>query len=235
MSSPAPLRPPDATPSEPPLPTSPALVPPVVRAPGPARGFLSSLGFAYDGLLYALSHRNMKIHMVSAVLVGLVGSGIPLGLAERVTLIFCVLLVFFAEILNTAIEALVDLHTEDFRSLAKLTKDAAAAGVLVLASGTVIIFAALLVASWPRIVENGPAILRQVTLGVPFTAASALMLVRRRRSRWIDHALFVGGLVLWVSLWEGTTSIVFTSLLGLLLTLCWRTSAHIHARLSTGG
>ena len=43
------------------------------------------------------------------ILVGLVGSGIPLGLAEKVTLIFCVLLVFFAEILNSALEQLVDL------------------------------------------------------------------------------------------------------------------------------
>jgi diacylglycerol kinase (ATP) len=213
----------------------PALAPPPlapVPAPKPAAGFLSSLGYAYDGLLHALSQRNMKIHMVAAVLVGLVGSGIPLGMAERVTLIFCVLLVFFAEILNTALEALVDLHTSEYRPLAKITKDTAAAGVLVLASGTVVIFAVLLVASWPRIVENVDAIRRQVVLGLPFTAASALLLVRRRRSRWVSHLVFGGGLALWVALWEGTTSIVFTSLLGLLLTLCWRASAHIHARLA---
>jgi len=90
----------------------------------------------------------MKFHVVSAVLVGLVGSGMPLGLAEKVTLIFCIMLVFFAEILNTALEALVDLHTEDFNDLAKVAKDAAAAGVLVLAIGTVVIFAALVCSHW---------------------------------------------------------------------------------------
>ena len=93
----------------------------------------------------------MRVHVVSAVLVGLVGSGIPLGLAEKVTLIFCVLLVFFAEILNSALEQLVDLAIQQFDEKARVTKDAAAAAVLVLAIGTVVIFAALLVHNWDTV------------------------------------------------------------------------------------
>ncbi len=85
----------------------------------------------------------MKVHVVSAILVGLVGSGLPLGLAEKVTLIFCVLLVFFAEILNSALETLVDLATQEFDEKARVTKDAAAAAVLVLSIGSAVIFAAL--------------------------------------------------------------------------------------------
>ena len=135
MSQPFPL--PQSTESEQPL---------TRRRPG----LLASFRHAYEGLIVACGQRNMKLHVVSAVLVCLVGSGIKLGLAEKVSLIFCVMLMFFAEILNTALEALVDLHTEDYRQLAKTTKDAAAASVLVLAMGTVIVFAAICVTEWRR-------------------------------------------------------------------------------------
>ncbi|HYI03132.1 diacylglycerol kinase family protein, partial [Hyalangium sp.] len=81
-------------------------VPAPPSSPFPPRGgagVMASFRNAWAGLIHTVIHqRNMRVHLVSAVLVGLVGSGIPLGLAEKVTLIFCVLLIFFAEILNSA-------------------------------------------------------------------------------------------------------------------------------------
>src|SRR5688572_13409067 len=135
----------------------------------PARGgggLIASFRHAWAGLIHTVVHqRNMRVHLISAVLVGLVGSGIPLGLAEKVTLIFCVLLIFFAEILNSALEHLVDLAIQQFDEKARLAKDAAAAGVMVLALGTVVIFAALLVHNWETVRKSGPQIARQVALG----------------------------------------------------------------------
>jgi diacylglycerol kinase (ATP) len=192
----------------------------------PARaGLLKSFRHAYEGLIVACGQRNMKLHVVSAVLVCLVGSGIRLGLAEKVSLIFCVMLVFFAEILNTALEALVDLHTEDFRQLAKTTKDAAAAAVLVLAMGTVVIFAAICVAEWDVIASSGAQILRQAAWGLPLAAIVGALLVEWRRPRAVDHALFVAGAALWAMLWGWTVSYVFTALAGGLLYLSWRAAA----------
>ena len=70
---------------------------PIRKPPYPSRrggGFFASARHAWDGLVHTVVVQpNMKVHVVSAILVGLVGSGIPLGLAEKVTLIFCVLLV----------------------------------------------------------------------------------------------------------------------------------------------
>jgi diacylglycerol kinase (ATP) len=201
-----------------------------VASPMPARqshaqlGVLEALGHAYRGLLHALAQRNMKIHVVSAVLVGLVGSGIRLGLAEKVTLIVCVILVFFAEILNTALEALVDLHTEDFNDLAKITKDAAAAGVLVLAIGTVVIFTALLVHNWDVVVENRHQVFRQAALGIPLAMLTAVLLSRWHRPAWVDHLLFVVAMLNWGALWMWTVSWVFTTLTGALVWLSWRAS-----------
>ena len=166
----------------------------------------------------------MKIHVVGAVLVGLVGSTIPLGLAEKVSLIFCILLMFFAEILNTALEALVDLHTEDFRELAKITKDTAAASVLVLAIGTTVIFATIVVYNWSTVVMSGAAIARQVLAGAPLTVAAVSLLGAWRRPPWVDDVVAVVGLACWLALWPATASSVFTVLTGMLLLLCWRAS-----------
>lgn len=184
-------------------------------SPGPAdrRSIAGSFRAAWEGLVTtAARQRNMKAHVVSGVLVGLVGSGITLGLAEKVTLILCVILVLFAETLNSSLEALVDLHTEDFRNLARATKDAAAAGVLVLSLGTVVIFAALLVHNWPTIAASGPRIARQVAYGVPLAVAAGLLLWSRPRPALVDHLLFAAGVLLLVRLATFTASAVFTAM-----------------------
>jgi diacylglycerol kinase (ATP) len=185
-------------------------------------GLVESFAHAYRGLLHAASQRNMKIHVVGAVLVGLVGSTIPLGLAEKVSLIFCVLIMFFAEILNTALEALVDLHTEDFRELAKTTKDAAAASVLVLAIGTVVIFASIVFYNWSTIAASEETIVRQGLFGAPLVLALVVLLGARPRPRWLDDCLFVAAAVCWGLLWPATVSWVFTTLTGMLVVLAWR-------------
>jgi len=184
-------------------------------------GLWGSFGHAVEGLLHTvLSQRNMKVHVISAILVGLVGSGLSLGLASKVTLIFCVLLVFFAEILNTALEALVDLHVEEFHESARITKDVAAAGVLVLAMGTVVIFAAILVGHWPAIVESGPQILRQVAFGGPLALLASFLLWDARRSPWLDIAATVVGGLLIGTLATWTASSVMTAMTAGLFGLC---------------
>ena len=154
----------------------------------------------------------MRIHLTAAALVGLVGSGIPLGLAEKVTLIFCVLLVLFAEILNSALEQLVDLTIQQFDEKARLTKDAAAAAVLVLAIGTVVIFAALLVHNWRTISTHGPQIARQVALGVPLTLCLGGLLAARPKPRWLDAVLLAGASGFWAATLPRTQSWVFSAL-----------------------
>jgi diacylglycerol kinase (ATP) len=197
--SPQPLRPPEK--------------PPVSPPPRGGPGLLASFRHAWNGLIHTVVHqRNMRIHLISALLVGLVGSGIPLGLAEKVTLIFCVLLIFFAEILNSALEHLVDLATRHFDEKARLTKDAAAAGVLVLALGTVVIFAAILVHNWDTVASSGQQIARQVRLGVPLTACVTVLVVPRRRPAWVDGLAFLGGGALLGTLALHTTSSVFTAM-----------------------
>jgi diacylglycerol kinase (ATP) len=203
--------------------TAPARTPrPLRQPPYPSRrgaGFWASARHAWAGLVHTVVHQpNMKTHVVSAILVGLVGSGIPLGLAEKVTLIFCVLLVFFAEILNSALETLVDLATQEFDEKARVTKDAAAAAVLVLSIGSAVIFAALVVHNWATVVAHVPRIQRQVLLGLPLAGCAAL-LMRTGPRPWVqDVGAFAAGLGLLAALTLRTTSMVFSGMtLGLLL------------------
>ena len=93
-----------------------------------------SFGYAFEGIWAVIrKERNMKIHCCAMILVILVGTilGLP---AWKWCVCFSLFgLVMALEMVNTAIEAVVDLVTEEKRPLAKLAKDAAAGAVLVAA------------------------------------------------------------------------------------------------------
>ena len=192
--------------------------PPPFQSKHPPTSFYRSVLHAWNGLIHTVVHqRNMRMHMISSLLVGLVGSGIPLGLAEKVTLIFCVLLVLFAEMLNSAMEQLVDLAVQQFDEKAKLTKDIAAAAVLVLAIGTVVLFAAVLVHNANVIFDNLPAIERQVIFGVPLVFLGGALMHEQLKPAWLDVLLAVAAFALWAVMTSWTESEVFSAMtLGLL-------------------
>jgi diacylglycerol kinase (ATP) len=195
--------------------------------PKKATGFLGAFVHAWNGLLHTVVHqRNMRVHVVAAMLVALVGSGIRLDLAEKVTLIFCVLLVFFAEVLNSALEQLVDLAIQQFDEKARITKDAAAAGVLVLAIGTVVIFAAVLVHNWATIAANTEAIRRQVLFGLPLAALVGTLTLPFRRPLAVDLLIFLLALGLLGVTATWSTSQVFTALGAGVVVLAFASSLH---------
>lgn len=157
-------------------------IPPVGVAGGFSTGLAGSFRAAIAGVLRTIAaQRNMKIHVVSALMVLIVGMALPLDLSTRVALLFAVAIVFFAEILNSALEAFVDLHIRDYHRLAMMAKDAAAAGVLVLAATTVVVLGEILWTEWHLVTANLDAVERSVLFGVPMVAleAAGLFLVRR--------------------------------------------------------
>ncbi|MCB0877593.1 MAG: diacylglycerol kinase [Thermoleophilia bacterium] len=97
-----------------------------------ARPLVQSFNFAFEGVIHTLAtQRNMRIHFTAAALA--MGACLVLGVSrlEFALIIFCAAFVIAAEMLNTAVEAAIDVATTSFNPLAKVAKDVAAGAVLV--------------------------------------------------------------------------------------------------------
>lgn len=99
-----------------------------------------SFRFAFEGIFTTIRHeRNMQIHCFMAACVIVAGILFNISLTEWFTCFILFAHVMSLELVNTAMEAAVDLVTEEKRPLAKKAKDAAAGAVLIAA-----IFAAMI-------------------------------------------------------------------------------------------
>lgn len=103
------------------------------------RTWTESLSCALSGLIVVLStERNMRIHLVAALLATFLGSVLGIGRVEWGLLCLTIFLVLTAETINTALERAVDLITLEYHPLARAAKNAAAGAVLLTAINAVI-------------------------------------------------------------------------------------------------
>jgi len=102
-------------------------------------GFLVMFKFAAEGIVYSFrTQRNMRIHFAVAVLVLFLAAFLHLSKSEFIYLLFAIFLVLIAEMINSAIELAVDLHSLEYHPLAKAAKDVSAGAVLLAAVNSVI-------------------------------------------------------------------------------------------------
>lgn len=103
-------------------------------------GWLNSFRFAFAGIITTLkTQRNMRFHIFAAVAVLAFSVFAGLTRTEWALIVFSIGLVVSAELMNTAVEAAVNLFTQNHHPLAKIAKDAAAGAVLVAAFVSVVI------------------------------------------------------------------------------------------------
>ena len=94
-----------------------------------------SFGYAFQGIFTCVrKERNMKIHCVAAVFVVIAGVILKISAIEWCICLALFGLVMALEHVNTAVEAVVDMVTEEYHPLAKVAKDTAAGAVLIAAS-----------------------------------------------------------------------------------------------------
>jgi len=99
-----------------------------------------SFRFAFHGWGYVLkTQRNAWIHSMIATLVILMGLWLGLTPQDWAVLVITIAMVFTAEFINTAIEAVVDLASPNHHPLAKVGKDVGAAAVLVAALAAILV------------------------------------------------------------------------------------------------
>lgn len=105
---------------------------------------LKSFKFAIEGIKLAYKYnRNIKIHTVVAVLVILLSLILRITWFEFGLILVVILMVMAAEMVNTAIEEMVDLIVQEHREQARIAKDVAAGMVLVTAVGSIVVGAVI--------------------------------------------------------------------------------------------
>ena len=91
-----------------------------------------SFGYAFAGIWTCIrQERNMRIHLTAAILVTAAGTLLRISVTEWMLCLILFGLIMSLEMVNTALAAVVDLVTEEYRPLAKKAKDTAAGAVLI--------------------------------------------------------------------------------------------------------
>ncbi len=107
--------------------------------------YYKSFFHAIDGIVYAfVCEHNIILILIAAIVTIFFGFYLSISLVEWLFVIIVIGLVAAFEFVNTAIEAVVDLASPDFNSLAKIAKDTASSATLILSItafiGGIIIF-----------------------------------------------------------------------------------------------
>ena len=107
---------------------------------GRSPSVLQSFNFAFEGIIHVLrTQRNMRIHFLIAAAVLIAALVVGVGRLELVVLLMAISFVLIAEMINSALEAGIDVATTSFDPLAKLAKDIAAGAVLIATINAVVV------------------------------------------------------------------------------------------------
>ena len=91
----------------------------------------SSFGFAFKGIQEVWKERNFKLHIISTFVAILMGFVFNISSIEWIIVLFCIGLVLSMELVNTAIEEIVNFISPEYHVKAGKIKDLAAAAVLI--------------------------------------------------------------------------------------------------------
>ncbi len=104
------------------------------------RRFIRSFKYAFEGIHYAFKNdQNLLAHILVAFLVMNVSVALKVTPFEMAILGLTIMMVIVAEMVNSAIEKMVDLITKEHRQEAKIAKDVSAGMVLLTAFAATII------------------------------------------------------------------------------------------------
>ena len=139
------------------------------------RRLLESFNHAINGIIDAVrTQRNMKIHTLGAVLILLACFFVDLSKLEFLILSLTITSVFVAEMINTAIEAAIDLNTNYYHPLAKVAKNTAAGAVLITAINAVMVGYIIF---WDNLEEVSFGVIYKMKDSEPYMIFSAIVIV----------------------------------------------------------
>lgn len=166
------------------------------------KDFLDAWKNAINGIIYATTTQsNVKKQLVIAVIVVIISLFFDLSKAEFLCFMFTIILILFAEMVNTAIETVVDLYTDMYHPKAKIAKDVAAGGVVITTINAVIVAYFLFFdkisdigLQFIRNVANSPVHLAFATIIITIISIVALIaLARTDKHKVLNHKFVPSG------------------------------------------
>lgn len=140
------------------------------------KNFFDAFKNAFNGLTYATAtQKNIRKQLFIGIAVLILSLFYKLETTHLLCLIFAIFLVIFAEMINTAIEAVVDLYTDLYHPKAKVAKDVGAGAVLLMAINSIIV-AYLIFLKETSIIES-LKMLFQTILGSPMLVVLAIIII----------------------------------------------------------
>ena len=207
-----------------------------------SRSIIWSFNYAIEGIVYALrTQRNMRIHFALAF--GAAIASLLLGVTrlQLVAVFFAITLVFITELLNTAIEAAVDIAVDRYDPVAKIAKDVAASAVLVASINALAVAYLVLFDPFRALLSRGletvrfaAADLTVIALGVVLLAVLALKAMSREGT-WMQggwpsgHAAIAFGAATIVGFITGSAGAMALAFLIAFLVVQSRVEAQIHS------
>ena len=136
--------------------------------------FIDAWKNAFNGIIYATTtQKNIQKQLIIAVIVVIVSLFFNLNRAEFLCFLFTIVLIIFAEMVNTAIETVVDLYVDVYHPKAKIAKDVAAGGVVITTINAIIVAYFLF---FDKIADIGLTFLKNVTTN-PMHLAFSIMII----------------------------------------------------------
>lgn len=122
----------------------------------PLRKWVESANYAIEGILHAAkTERHLRYHFYAAVLILLLSLILGIPRSEFIAIAIVAIIVLSVEMLNTAIEATVDIIFKEYDNRAKIIKDIAAGAVLTASIGAAVVGYIIFLPYLKNIFENG--------------------------------------------------------------------------------
>jgi diacylglycerol kinase (ATP) len=136
---------------------------------------LESFNNAINGVIDTVrTQRNMKIHLLAALVVLIACFAFDISKIEFLILAITITLVIAAELFNTAIEATIDMTTNYYHPLAKVAKNAAAGAVFITAVNALIVGYIIF---WEKLSNISYTVVDKVKNSEPYTVLLVLVIV----------------------------------------------------------
>lgn len=136
---------------------------------------VDSFNYAIEGVIYTVrTQRNMKIHMIAAILTLIACLFFDVSKIEFLILAITITMVVIAEMINTAIEAVVDMNTNYYHPLAKIAKNVAAGAVLLTAINALVVGYLIF---WEKLSNLSYTVLHKIKSSEPHTIFIVLVIV----------------------------------------------------------